>query len=60
MVKLKYWKVDPGEQDDLQLGSQFRAADRGGQVGPDEDRKQQAVPAATCWRSGTAVAPPSG
>ena len=38
---------DHGEQEDLQLGGQLLAAERGEQVGPDEDQQKQAVPAAT-------------
>ena len=51
---------DHCEQADLQFGSQVLAVEGGKQIGPDEDRQQQAVPAARTWRSGTAAAPPPG
>jgi hypothetical protein len=41
------YQQDRGEQEDLKLGGQLLAAERGEQVGPDEDQQQQAVPAAT-------------
>ena len=46
------YQQDEGEQEDLHLGGQLRAAERGKQVGTDEKQQQQAVAAATICRPG--------